>query len=103
MTFLPAEYEIDDDNNTITCTIGEACTKDLNKCPLPRPIENTTLVYYLARTQLFMERIGIDTKNKMAHYAKDCWDAELLTYDLAQHSKATGVKLEAESFFDIKQ
>lgn len=50
-----------------------------------------------------MERIGIDTKNKMAHYAKDCWDAELLTYDLAQHSKATGVKLEAESFFDIKQ
>ena len=63
--------------------------------------------------------------NEMAHYACDCWDAELLTsygwvecvgcadrwaggwqgvltspsrsaYDLTQHSKATGVKLCAE-------
>jgi glycyl-tRNA synthetase len=49
--------------------------------------------------------------NEMAHYACDCWDAELLTsygwvecvgcadrsaYDLTQHYKATGVKLCAE-------
>ena len=49
--------------------------------------------------------------NEMAHYACDCWDAELLTsygwvecvgcadrsaFDLTQHSKATGVSLEAE-------
>jgi len=47
----------------------------------------------------------------MAHYARDCWDAEILTsygwvecvgcadrsaYDLRQHTKATGVKLVAE-------
>ena len=49
--------------------------------------------------------------NEMAHYAKDCWDAELLTsygwvecvgcadrsaYDLLAHTKATGVSLVAE-------
>merc|ERR1719483_1946994 len=49
--------------------------------------------------------------NEMAHYACDCWDAELLTsygwvecvgcadrsaYDLTQHSNATGVRLVAE-------
>ena len=49
--------------------------------------------------------------NEMAHYAKDCWDAELLTsygwvecvgcadrsaFDLQAHSKATGVSLIAE-------
>ena len=48
--------------------------------------------------------------NEMAHYACDCWDAEILTsygwvecvgcadrsaYDLTQHSKATGVSLNA--------
>lgn len=47
----------------------------------------------------------------MAHYARDCWDAECLTsygwvecvgcadrsaFDLGQHTKATGVKLIAE-------
>ena len=49
--------------------------------------------------------------NEMAHYAKDCWDAELLTsygwvecvgcadrsaFDLLAHTKATGVSLVAE-------
>jgi len=49
--------------------------------------------------------------NEMAHYACDCWDAEMLTsygwvecvgcadrsaFDLGQHTKATGVKLCAE-------
>ena len=123
MKFLPSEMQIGDDDNTVTCTIGEACNKE--KCPLPVPIQNTTLAYYLARTQLFMERIGIDVVNKlrfrqhkkdeMAHYAQDCWDAELLTsmgwiecvghadracYDLHQHTNATGVKLDAELFYD---
>ena len=49
--------------------------------------------------------------NEMAHYACDCWDAEILTsygwvecvgcadrsaFDLTQHSEATGIKLSAE-------
>ncbi|VDN31130.1 unnamed protein product [Gongylonema pulchrum] len=67
-----------------------------------------------------MVRVGVDAQrlrfrqhlsNEMAHYACDCWDAEILTsygwiecvgvadracYDLMQHSKATGEKLVAE-------
>jgi len=80
-------------------------------------VDNETLGYFLARIQLFLERIGVDkTKlrfrqhmaNEMAHYATDCWDAELLTsygwiecvgcadrsaYDLSVHMKKTGAPL----------
>ena len=80
-------------------------------------IANETLGYYMARIQAFLVKVGINpTKlrfrqhmaNEMAHYACDCWDAELLTsygwveavgcadrsaFDLNNHSKATGVTL----------
>ncbi|KAF7634404.1 AA_TRNA_LIGASE_II domain-containing protein [Meloidogyne graminicola] len=83
-------------------------------------VDNETLGYYMARTHLFLCNVGISPdklrfrqhlSNEMAHYAKDCWDAECLTthgwiesvgiadrscFDLHQHSKATGVKLVAE-------
>jgi glycyl-tRNA synthetase len=71
------------------------------------------LAYFMARTQLFMERIGMDParlrfrqhlKTEMAHYATDCWDLEIKSsygwvecvghadracYDLDVHAKAT--------------
>jgi glycyl-tRNA synthetase len=80
-------------------------------------IDNETLGYFLARIHLFLKKIGVDqTKirfrqhmaNEMAHYAADCWDAELLTsygwvecvgcadrsaYDLSVHAKKTGAPL----------
>ena len=80
-------------------------------------VDNETLGYFLARVQLFLKKIGVDqTKvrfrqhmaNEMAHYAADCWDAELLTsygwiecvgcadrsaYDLSVHTKKTGSPL----------
>jgi len=80
-------------------------------------VNNETLGYFLARIHLFLKRIGVDqTKirfrqhmaNEMAHYAADCWDAELLTsygwiecvgcadrsaYDLTVHAKKTGAPL----------
>ncbi len=83
-------------------------------------VANQTLGYFMARIQLFLERVGADRRrlrfrqhmsNEMAHYACDCWDAELLTsygwvecvgcadrsaFDLTQHTQATGVKLIAE-------
>jgi glycyl-tRNA synthetase len=86
-------------------------------------VSQTTLGYYMARTQLFLTKIGIDPQrlrfrqhlaNEMAHYARDCWDAEIETsygwiecvghadracFDLSQHSAATGVKLEATRMF----
>ncbi|KAF4630405.1 hypothetical protein G7Y89_g7736 [Cudoniella acicularis] len=80
-------------------------------------VDNETLGYFLARIHLFLKKIGVDqTKirfrqhmaNEMAHYATDCWDAELLTsygwiecvgcadrsaYDLTVHAKKTGAPL----------
>ncbi|KAF2866551.1 glycyl-tRNA synthetase [Massariosphaeria phaeospora] len=80
-------------------------------------VDNETLGYFLARIQLFLLKLGIDQKkirfrqhmaNEMAHYAADCWDAELLTsygwiecvgcadrsaYDLTVHMKKTGAPL----------
>jgi glycyl-tRNA synthetase len=80
-------------------------------------IDNEALGYFLARIHLFLQRIGVDVKkahfrqhmaNEMAHYAADCWDAELLTRygwvecvgcadrsacDLTGHSKRTGEAL----------
>eukprot|EP00092_Neocalanus_flemingeri_P046057 GFUD01051724.1.p1 GENE.GFUD01051724.1~~GFUD01051724.1.p1 ORF type:complete len:734 (-),score=206.90 GFUD01051724.1:279-2480(-) len=83
-------------------------------------VANETLGYFMVRIQQFLLKMGVDNgrlrfrqhmANEMAHYACDCWDAELLTsygwvecvgcadrsaYDLTQHSRATGVKLCAE-------
>ena len=74
----------------------------------------------MARIHQFLVKVGVDPArlrfrqhmaNEMAHYACDCWDAELLTsygwvecvgcadrsaYDLTQHTQATGVRLAAE-------
>ncbi|PSN57200.1 Glycine--tRNA ligase [Blattella germanica] len=93
-------------------SIGQAVDEGL--------VANETLGYFMARIQQFLVRIGVDPAklrfrqhmgNEMAHYACDCWDAELLTsygwvecvgcadrsaFDLTQHSKATGVRLAAE-------
>ncbi|XP_032310081.1 glycine--tRNA ligase isoform X1 [Drosophila ananassae] len=92
--------------------IGEAVATKL--------VANETLGYYMARIQQFLLAIGIKSEclrfrqhmsNEMAHYACDCWDAEILTsygwvecvgcadrsaYDLGQHTAATGVRLVAE-------
>lgn len=90
-------------------TVGEAVKTGL--------VDNETLGYFIARIHLFLKRIGVDmTKvrfrqhmaNEMAHYACDCWDAELLTtsgwvecvgcadrsaYDLTVHANKTGAPL----------
>eukprot|EP00559_Dactyliosolen_fragilissimus_P006532 CAMPEP_0184861516 /NCGR_PEP_ID=MMETSP0580-20130426/6184_1 /TAXON_ID=1118495 /ORGANISM="Dactyliosolen fragilissimus" /LENGTH=726 /DNA_ID=CAMNT_0027359043 /DNA_START=110 /DNA_END=2290 /DNA_ORIENTATION=- len=91
---------------TCTISIGDA----INKAKI---VNNETLGYFMARTQLFMEKIGMDPNRlrfrqhlltEMAHYACDCWDLEIHTsygwvecvghadracYDLDVHSKAT--------------
>ena len=49
-------------------------------------IANQTLAYFIGRTYIFLLRIGINPErlrfrqhlaNEMAHYAEDCWDAEV--------------------------
>ena len=73
-------------------------------------VNNETLGYFIARTYLFLTKLGIDKTrlrfrqhlaSEMAHYAQDCWDAEIecsygwiecvgladrAAYDLKQHS-----------------
>lgn len=82
-------------------------------------VNNETLGYFMARTQLWLESIGVDParmrlrqhlRTEMAHYAADCWDMEIhmsygwiecvghadrACYDLVQHSKRTGVPMVA--------
>lgn len=90
-------------------TIGKAVETGL--------VDNETLGYFLARIQLFLLKLGVDPSklrfrqhmaNEMAHYASDCWDAELQTsygwiecvgcadrsaYDLTVHKNKTGAPL----------
>ncbi|KDQ53935.1 hypothetical protein JAAARDRAFT_136399 [Jaapia argillacea MUCL 33604] len=90
-------------------SVGEAVRRGI--------IANETLGYFLVRIYLFLLKIGISPaklrfrqhmSNEMAHYATDCWDAEIFNsygwtecvgcadraaYDLTVHSKRTGVPL----------
>ena len=91
--------------------VGEAVSKGI--------IANETLGYFIARTQIFLEKIGINPaklrfrqhlQHEMAHYAEDCWDAEIEStygwvecvgladrsaYDLKAHSDKSNVELTA--------
>jgi len=93
-------------SQTMEMTIGDAVDKGV--------IANETLGYFVARIYLFLLKIGINPQrlrfrqhmaNEMAHYATDCWDAEIhnstgwtecvgcadrAAYDLTVHTKRTG-------------
>jgi glycyl-tRNA synthetase len=82
-------------------------------------IESDIMAYFIGRTQQFLQDVGLDLPrlrfrkhqaNEMAHYAKECWDAEAHTsfdwleiigianrsaYDLTAHIKSTGQELSA--------
>ena len=90
-------------------------------------INNQTLAYFMARTQLYMEKIGMDVNRlrfrqhlatEMAHYAADCWDLEIQSsygwvecvghadracYDLQVHSTATKTPMVATEKVDPPQ
>lgn len=92
-------------------TLGEAVQSGL--------ISNEIIAYFMGRTFLFLQTVGISTdairfrqhrSNEMAHYACDCWDAEVETsygwievaghshrsaFDLERHAAKSKVNLEA--------
>jgi glycyl-tRNA synthetase len=92
-------------------TIGDAVANKV--------IDNETLAYFMARTYLFLVSAGISEHgirfrqhrdDEMAHYAQDCWDAEVETsygwievaghadrscFDLSRHAKRTKTDLVA--------
>ena len=109
LVLLDRKVQLAGKTEAIKLPIGEAVSTGL--------VDSETLGYFMARIHLFLKRIGIDQNkvrfrqhmaNEMAHYAADCWDAELLTsygwiecvgcadrsaYDLTVHSKKTGAPL----------
>ena len=79
MVLFPQEAQLGS-GRTVTMTIGEAVAGGI--------VDNQTLGYYMARTQTFLERVGVNAskmrfrqhlKTEMAHYAQDCWDLEIKT------------------------
>ncbi|KAF0644195.1 hypothetical protein FPSE5266_04765 [Fusarium pseudograminearum] len=109
LVLLDRDTQLSGKTQTKAVKIGQAVKDGL--------VDNETLGYFLARIHQFLQKIGIDmTKlrfrqhmaNEMAHYACDCWDAELFTssgwiecvgcadrsaYDLSVHAKKTGAPL----------
>ncbi|KAJ6341396.1 hypothetical protein OIU78_009546 [Salix suchowensis] len=74
---FPREQQISGQSAKKTC-LGEAVSKGI--------VNNETLGYFIGRVYLFLTRLGIDKDrlrfrqhlaNEMAHYAADCWDAEI--------------------------
>ncbi|CAJ0553903.1 Ff.00g124150.m01.CDS01 [Fusarium sp. VM40] len=109
LVLLDRDTQLSGKTTTRTVKIGQAVKEGL--------VDNETLGYFIARIHLFLEKIGVDMSklrfrqhmaNEMAHYACDCWDAELFTssgwiecvgcadrsaYDLSVHAKKTGAPL----------
>lgn len=109
LSFLNRDVQTSGSTQTENVTIGKAVETGL--------VNNETLGYFLARIQLFLLKLGADKNklrfrqhmaNEMAHYACDCWDAELQTsygwiecvgcadrsaYDLTVHKNKTGAPL----------
>ena len=106
ITLLDRHVQEAGQNTTKEMTVGKAVEDGI--------IANETLGYFVARIYLFLLKIGINPErlrfrqhmaNEMAHYATDCWDAEIhnstgwtecvgcadrAAYDLSVHSARTG-------------
>jgi glycyl-tRNA synthetase len=109
LSLLNRKTQLSGSTKTDTLSIGEAVSTGL--------VDNETLGYFLVRIQSFLLKLGVDPSklrfrqhmaNEMAHYAADCWDAELFTtygwiecvgcadrsaYDLTVHMNKTGAPL----------
>ena len=102
---------IADGEGEIRITIGDAVNKGI--------IRHPTVGYFMGLTMDFLLSVGINSaalrfrqheSDEMAHYAQDCWDAEILgsygwvecvgiahrgCYDLKAHEESTGQRLRA--------
>ncbi len=106
----PVDEQLDDDGERINISIDEALDREI--------IVSETIAYFIARSQLWYESIGLDPEKlrfrqhlpeERAHYASDCWDGEAYTerfgwieingvadrgkYDLEKHSRHSGEEL----------
>jgi len=111
------ELYLFDNEKEFKLTVQEAVDKKV--------INNQALAYYMYLTQDFLLSAGVDLKkfrfrkhapDELAHYATECWDAELYSerfgwvecvgiadrsaYDLNAHLMATGTDMYAQRKFD---
>jgi len=108
LQLFPSKEQLAGDSH-LTKTIGDAVTEGT--------VNNETLGYFIARTHLFLISLGCKSDHirfrqhlptEMAHYAADCWDAEIETsigwlecvgiadracFDLNAHAEASKVDL----------
>ncbi|EGV66296.1 Glycine--tRNA ligase 1, mitochondrial [Yamadazyma tenuis] len=116
LKFLPKSVQEAGSNELKEVSVGDAVESGM--------VDNQTLGYFLARIYKFLLKIGVDKNrlrfrqhlsNEMAHYAADCWDAELQTsygwiecvgcadrsaYDLSVHAARTNEKLVVRKALD---
>ncbi|EIW75771.1 glycyl-tRNA synthetase [Coniophora puteana RWD-64-598 SS2] len=109
LALLPRDVQLSGSSQVVPMTIGEAVDKGI--------VANATLGYFIARIHSFLLKIGVNETrlrfrqhmdNEMAHYATDCWDAEIhnstgwtecvgcadrAAYDLTVHANKTGQPL----------
>lgn len=109
LALLDRKEQLEGQTNVKKMAIGKAVSTGF--------VDSESLGYFMARIHLFLIRLGVDSEklrfrqhmaNEMAHYAADCWDAELFTtfgwiecvgcadrsaYDLSVHAKKTGSPL----------
>ena len=114
LNLLDRDVQLSGKTDVTFMSIGDAVEQKI--------VDNETLGYFLARIQLFLQELGCNPSKirfrqhmatEMAHYATDCWDAELHTsygwsevvgcadrsaYDLTVHMKKTG-ELDSYSSF----
>ena len=106
LDLLDRNVQASGSTKTRKISVGEAVSGGI--------IANETLGYFVGRIHQFLVKIGVDPTrlrfrqhmaNEMAHYATDCWDAEIqnsygwtecvgcadrAAYDLTVHSNKTG-------------
>lgn len=107
ISLLGREAQPAGDAGAVTMTAGEAVKRHV--------VSSETLGYFIARTHLFLGKVGLDAaglrfrqhlSHEMAHYAADCWAAEIATrshgwvecaqcvdrraFDLTVHAQQTG-------------
>ncbi|KAI8468120.1 MAG: hypothetical protein J3K34DRAFT_428181 [Monoraphidium minutum] len=109
------ELQMGEEKKPKPMALGEAVSKGI--------IANQTLAYFIGRTWLLFGRLGVNLQrmrfrqhlqHEMAHYAEDCWDAEVETsygwvecagladrsaYDLRAHTAMSKVELTAYEKF----
>ena len=103
---------------------GDSIPMSLQQAVTDGVIRHPTVGYFMGLTMDFLLSVGIKKEclrfrqhesNEMAHYAQDCWDAEILgsygwiecvgiahrgCYDLEAHEKSTGQRLRAWRTFE---